>query len=118
MLFKESNYSNKNIEFFSKIGKPEKQLTITTRHSSKGLEFEVVIMLGMEEGKFPDFRSTTQRKIEEEERICFVCISRAKRACVLMRSNYNNIIKKDNTIWHKYMEESRFWTRLYKKYGN
>jgi len=38
-----------------KLRKPENQITITitTRHSSKGLEFEVVIMIVMEEGKFP-----------------------------------------------------------------
>lgn len=113
----ESNYNNRTIEFFSKIGKPENQITITTRHSSKGLEFEVIIMLGMEEGKFPDYRSTTQTQLAEEERICFVCISRAKRACVLMRSEYNNILKKDGSIWNKAVEESRFWTRLYNKYN-
>ncbi|GAA0116604.1 ATP-dependent helicase [Clostridium senegalense] len=116
-VINKSNYSNRNIEFFSKIGKPQNQVTITTRHSSKGLEFEVIIMLGMEEGKFPDYRSITQTQIAEEERICFVCISRAKRACVLMRSEYNNIIKKDKTIWYKAVEESRFWTRLYNRYG-
>lgn len=114
---KESGYSNKNIQFFSKIGKPENQITISTRHSSKGLEFEIVIILGLEEGNFPDYRSTTQRQIEEEERICFVCISRAKSTCVLMRSKYYNIPTKDNRIWHKLMDESRFWTRLYNKYN-
>ena len=116
-VIKESGYSNRNIGTFAKIGKPENQITITTRHSSKGLEFEVVIILGMEEGNFPDYRSITQREIEEEERICFVCISRAKSTCVLMRSLYYNIPTKDNRIWHKLMEESRFWTRLYKKYN-
>ena len=59
----------------------------------------------------------TQREIEEEERICFVCISRAKSTCVLMRSIYYNIPTKDNRIWHKLMEESRFWARLYNKYN-
>lgn len=34
---------------------PENQVTITTRHSSKGLEFEAVILLGMEEGNFPHY---------------------------------------------------------------
>ncbi|RQN12000.1 ATP-dependent helicase [Clostridium butyricum] len=114
-VIKESGYSNENIGLFSKIGKPENQITITTRHSSKGLEFEVVIILGMEEGNFPDYRSVTQRQIEEEERICFVCISRAKSACVLVRSEYYDITTKRG-IWHKAMEESRFWTKLYNRY--
>lgn len=116
-VIKESGYCDKGIEFFSNVGRPENQVTITTRHSSKGLEFEVVILLGMEEGNFPDYRSKTQRQIEEEERICFVCISRAKRSCVLIRSKYNNIPKRDGTIWHKPMQESRFWTKLYNRYG-
>ncbi|EDT74271.1 ATP-dependent helicase [Clostridium butyricum] len=114
-VIKESGYSNENIKLFSKIGKPENQITITTRHSSKGLEFEVVIILGMEEGNFPDYRSVTQRQIEEEERICFVCISRAKNACVLVRSEYYDIPTKRG-LWHKPMEESRFWTKLYNRY--
>lgn len=114
-VIKESGYSNRNVGIFAKIGKPKNQITITTLHSSKGLEFEVVIILGMEEGNFPDYRSITQREIEEEERICFVCISRAKSTCVLMRSIYYNIPTEDNRIWHKLMEESRFWARLYNK---
>ena len=69
-VIKESGYSNRNVGIFAKIGKPKNQITITTLHSSKGLEFEVVIILGMEEGNFPDYRSITQREIEEEERIC------------------------------------------------
>lgn len=116
-VIKESGYSDKNIVFFQKIGKPENQITITTRHSSKGLEFEVVVLLGMEEGNFPDYRSKTQRQIEEEERICFVCISRAKSTCVLMRSRYYDIITK-NGVWHKPMEASRFWSLLYNKYND
>lgn len=116
-VLKESGYCDKGIEFFSNIGRPENQVTITTRHSSKGLEFEVVILLGMEEDNFPDYRSTTQRQIEEEERICFVCISRAKKSCVLIRSQYNNIQKRNGDIWKKTMQESRFWTKLYNRYG-
>ena len=116
-VIRDSGYSNRKIHYFSKIGKPENQITITTRHSSKGLEFEVVIILGMEEGNFPDYRSTNKRQIEEEERICFVCISRAKSTCVLMRSQYYNISTKHG-IWHKPFKESRFWTLLYNKYKN
>ena len=113
----EENYKDYDIYKFSNIGKPKNQITITTRHSSKGLEFEVVILLGMEEGKFPDYRKVNNlEELEEENRLCFVSVSRAKSTCILMRSKYNNIKKKDGTIWHKPMEASRYWTQLEEKY--
>lgn len=114
----EDSYKNYDIKSFSDIGKPKNQITITTRHSSKGLEFEVVILLGMEEGKFPNYRKINNiEELQEENRLCFVSVSRAKSTCILMRSKYNNIKKKDGTIWHKEMEESRYWTQLKEKYG-
>lgn len=114
----EDNYKNYDISKFSKLGKPENQVILTTRHSSKGLEFEVVIILGMEEGNFPDYRAISDtKKLAEENRICFVCISRAKKTCILVRSKYYNIKKKNGGIWRKSCEESRYWKKLYKKYG-
>lgn len=113
----EDRYASYSISKFSRIGKPEDQVTLTTRHSSKGLEFEVVVLLGMEEGNFPDFRCKTTLRQAEERRVCFVCISRAKKACVLIRSKYNNINTK-NGIWHKKCEASRFWLILKEKYDN
>jgi len=47
----EESYKQYDINRFSNIGKPKKQVTITTRHSAKGLEFEVVILLGIRRGK-------------------------------------------------------------------
>lgn len=115
----EDRYKSYDISKFSKLGKPENQVTLTTRHSSKGLEFEVVVILGMEEGSFPDYRCISDsRKLAEENRMCFVCISRAKKACVLVRSKYYNIKKKDGDIWHKPCEESQFWKVLHKKYAD
>lgn len=91
-LYKEvsdSKYKDYNTNKFSKIGKPENQITITTRHSSKGLEFEVVVMMGMDEDHFPSWSiKSDPNAIFEENRICFVCVSRAKRVCILMNSNY------------------------------
>lgn len=114
----EDNYKDYDIKRFSNIGKPKNQITITTRHSSKGLEFEVVILLGMEEGKFPDYRKINSiEELQEENRLCFVSVSRAKSTCILIRSKYNNIKKKDGTIWHKPMEASRYWIQLKDKYG-
>ncbi len=74
----EDKYENYDTNKFSKLGKPENQITITTRHSSKGLEFEVVVMMGMEEKHFPSWRVDQDPvALKEENRICFVCVSRA-----------------------------------------
>lgn len=74
------------IDFLIRLGIPENQVVLTTRHSSKGLEFDVVIMLGMEKDSFPSYYDNTPRKMEEAKRLCFVSVSRARKACVLVRS--------------------------------
>ncbi len=54
-------------------------VTLMTIHSAKGLEFESVFMVGMEEGIFPHARALTEPKeMEEERRLCYVGMTRAK----------------------------------------
>lgn len=98
---------------FSRVGKPENQVTISTRHSSKGLEFEVVIMLGMEEGNFPYYSTVNvPKELNEQRRIFFVCITRAKRVCYLLRSERMTSITRYGPRTHS-KNASMFWNELY-----
>lgn len=59
-------------------------VNIMTLHSAKGLEFKVVFILGMEEGVFPHQRSfESLSELEEERRLCYVGITRAKKKLFL-----------------------------------
>jgi DNA helicase-2/ATP-dependent DNA helicase PcrA len=57
----------------------ESLCTLMTLHNAKGLEYEAVFMIGCEEGVFPHMRSLEEGNLEEERRLCYVGVTRAKQ---------------------------------------
>lgn len=76
---------------------------IMTMHGSKGLEFKMVILPGLSEGTVPQSKATTPASIEEERRVFYVALTRAKE------SLYLTYVKKSRT--HK-QERSRFLAEI------
>ena len=70
----------------------EESVTLMTLHSAKGLEFPVVFLVGMEEGIFPGHQSMMEPKeLEEERRLCYVGITRAKENLFLTCSKQRTV---------------------------
>ena len=102
--FEEENAENKLSDFLEGITlssdldnmeETDDTVTLMTLHSAKGLEFPVVFLVGMEEGIFPGYKSIgEQKELEEERRLCYVGITRAKEhlfmTCAKQRTVYGS----------------------------
>ncbi len=74
------------------IDENQDKVTLMTLHSAKGLEFPVVFLVGMEEGIFPGYKSIQEEAgLEEERRLCYVGMTRAKERLFLTCSRTRTI---------------------------
>ncbi len=72
-------------------------VTLMTLHSAKGLEFPVVFMVGMENNIFPSSKSITEdEELEEERRLCYVGITRAKEELYLTHASMRTLYGRTN----------------------
>ncbi|GAC1467278.1 MAG: UvrD-helicase domain-containing protein [Chloroflexota bacterium] len=80
------------------------RVTLLTLHAAKGLEYRVVFLVGMEENLFPHVRSLDDpQQMEEERRLCYVGITRAKEQLYLVHAAHRSLY--GNTM---YNPQSRF----------
>ena len=89
-------------------------VVLMTIHSAKGLEFPVVFLPGMEEGLFPSMQSAMDpSELEEERRLAYVAITRAKERLYLLHARERLIYGKTN-----YNQKSRFIDEIPEEYIN
>ena len=83
------------------------RVALMTLHTSKGLEYPVVFMAGMEEGLFPHMRSQDNaREIEEERRLCYVGMTRARRLLYLTNTLSRELYgKRDDSRPSRFLRE-------------
>jgi DNA helicase-2/ATP-dependent DNA helicase PcrA len=80
------NQSLANFRYFLALNNSKEikdEITLATVHTTKGLEFEIVFLMGLNNGVFPDYRAKTDATLKEEKNNLYVAITRAKRALLL-----------------------------------
>jgi len=85
----------------------ERGTVLTTLHQAKGLEFPVVFITGMEEGLLPHRRSLEDgNELEEERRLCYVGITRAKKRVYLLYANHRTMFgSSSGTVASRFIDE-------------
>jgi DNA helicase-2/ATP-dependent DNA helicase PcrA len=105
-------------------------VVVMTMHMAKGLEFKNIFLAGLEEGIFPHARSLLDDDLEEERRLCYVALTRARERLFLIYAKQRNLFGKKNYnlpsrfleeippgLWEEYKRESSFFQTTYRGGG-
>jgi DNA helicase-2/ATP-dependent DNA helicase PcrA len=101
-------------------------VTLMTIHNAKGLEFRAVYLIGMEEGIFPHSRSIEEQGVEEERRLAYVGMTRAKERLTLLHAssrslyggrNYNLPSRFLDELPEQHVERERLRPASWSNYG-
>lgn len=94
-----------NVNLLSDVDKTDDSsgISLMTIHAAKGLEYDVVFLAGMEDGLFPSLRTMEEGGLEEERRLCYVAITRAKEKLFISSSSTRTMYGRSS-----YTKRSRF----------
>nr|WP_276939566.1 UvrD-helicase domain-containing protein [Helcococcus sueciensis] len=94
-----------NVNLLSDTDKTEDSngISLMTIHAAKGLEYDVVFLAGMEDGLFPSLRTIEEGGLEEERRLCYVAITRAKQRLFISSASTRTMYGRSS-----YTKRSRF----------
>ena len=84
-------------------------VSLMTVHTAKGLEFPVVFVVGLGEGVFPNQRAVFEKTdgLEEERRLCYVAVTRAKKECYLTSNTGYSFVLNGSTQVSRFINEMR-----------
>lgn len=100
-----------NVNLLSDIDKTEDSnhaISLMTIHSAKGLEYDVVFIVGLEEGLFPSLRTVEEGGLEEERRLMYVAITRARERLFISSASSRNVFGRT-----QYTKRSKFIDEIY-----
>lgn len=102
-------------------------VVIMTMHMAKGLEFKNIFLAGLEEGIFPHARSLLDNDLEEERRLCYVALTRAREKVFLIHAKQRSLFGRRNYnlpsrflaeippgLWEEYKRENSFFQTAYR----
>lgn len=84
----------------------QQSVTLMTLHSAKGLEFNTVFIVGLEQGLFPSNMAMNEGRLEEERRLCYVGVTRAKKQLYLSYANQRMLFNQmQRNVISQFIEE-------------